>query len=78
MRTRLIDCWCVHFFTVNGPVPTGDSQFAAWLRFSAVADSIASQGWESESSRALSGLERVKRATSADTVVTAVTFCSAR
>ncbi len=47
---------------MNGPVPTGDWQFTSWLRFSAVGDSMASHGWESESSSALSGVLSVMRA----------------
>ena len=73
-----MDCCRSHFFTMNGPVPTGEVQFSSWLRFNAVGDSMASQGWESESSRALSGVLSEIRAVWALTAVTLVTLASAR
>ena len=78
MRVRVTWSCFTHSLNTNGPVPMGAAQFSSMPRASPAGDSIASQVCASDSCRALSGSDRVKRAVCGSTAVTDATLPSAR
>ena len=74
LRTRVIESCFFHSVTTNGPVPTGVAQFSSCVRCNALGDSIATQGWLSESSSEESGVLRMSWMSLSLTTLVSATF----